>query len=87
MNSITGKIIDKLSELPVYEAVVLLKKTNSSTIDIAQLSNVNGEFKWLEVEVGKYSLKIVTEKYKTQTLYFKCEMNSTIDLVILLEKN
>ncbi len=86
MNKITGKIIDKLTNIPIAEAVVLLNKTNSSSVDIAQLSNEKGEFKWVELEVGKYTLQVVAETYKSQILHFKCDVDSKIDLVIPLLK-
>ena len=75
-----------VSNIPIAEAAILLNKTNSSSIDIAQISNEKGEFKWVELEIGEYTLQVVAETYKSQILHVKCDKDSKIDLLISLLK-
>ena len=86
MNRIAGKIIDALTNTPISDAVILLNKVNSSSIDIAQLSNDKGKFQWVKLDIGDYIIKIVAETYKSQVLYVTCNIDSQIKLLISLLK-
>ncbi len=85
MNKVRGTIVDKISNSPIYEAVILLNNVKLPSNDIAQLSNKKGIFKWVNLEVGEYTIQIIAESYKSEILNFRCEMNSEINLEILLE--
>ncbi|WP_435262579.1 carboxypeptidase-like regulatory domain-containing protein [Tenacibaculum sp. nBUS_03] len=86
MNKVTGKIVDKISKTPIHEAVVLLKNEKLALNDIAQLSDENGKFEWVDLEVGEYTIQIISELYTSKVLTFICTVDSVLNFMIALER-
>ncbi len=95
MYSITGKVLEKMTELPIYEAVITIHAINGPSNDIAQLTNKQGVFKWNDLDNGNYEIIIIKETYEQQSMTIKVnDINNhnfkdeiIKEVTILLEKS
>jgi len=65
--TISGKIIDASTKLPVEDATVIFKNLNTSQIAFGGITNKRGKFS-VEVEKGTYNATVEYISYKTKKL-------------------
>ena len=76
--TVRGTVVDKISQTPVPGAVVVLLNSNPL---VGTTANENGEFKLVNVPVGKQSLKITYLGYK-EILMQNLSVNAGKELVL-----
>ena len=66
MYTLTGTVIDHITQLPIEQASVMLNYLEGDSTDIAQITNEDGEFKWTHLTPGNYELQVYCDGYESQ---------------------
>jgi len=67
--TISGKIIDASTQLPLEDATILFKSINSNTVACGGITEKNGKFS-IDVSEGTYNASVEFLSYKTKKLTF-----------------
>ena len=81
---ISGIVLDNKTGESLIGANLVLAKKDNSNILLGTTSNINGEFKFQNIEDGEYTLTISYIGYKSQRMTITYELNNSLELIIQL---
>jgi len=81
---ISGIVLDNKTGESLIGANLVLAKNDNSNILLGTTSNINGEFKFQNIEDGEYTLTISYIGYKSQSMTITYELNNSLELIIQL---